>query len=131
MIWDRLQWFCQILDYQIIDDVVYEMLLNKFPYNAPIDLNKLFIIWKKQSWQSFLLSLAAPEIFKMTISGTASDNNNPSKWQHDFTLIPAWVSNYTNYKVQGEISYSFPNLNSVAVISITKCKSRCQVSWSC
>ena len=35
-------------------------------------------------------------------------------WHLTF-LIPAWISNYNHYKVWDEITYAFPNLNSVTV----------------
>ena len=31
------------------------------------------------------------------------------------TLIPAWISNYSHYKVWGEVTYPFPNLNGATI----------------
>ena len=36
-------------------------------------------------------------------------------YKHGLTLIPAWISNYINYKVWDEITYPFPNFNGVTV----------------
>ena len=36
-------------------------------------------------------------------------------YQHGFTLIPAWISNYIHYKVWGEITYPFLNFNGATV----------------
>ena len=36
-------------------------------------------------------------------------------YQHDLTLIPAWISNYTHFNVWGEISYPFLNFNGCTV----------------
>ena len=30
---------------------------------------------------------------------------------HGLTLIPVWISNYIHYKVWGESTYPFPNVN--------------------
>ena len=32
-------------------------------------------------------------------------------YQHGLTFIPAWISNYIQSKVHGEITYPFPNFN--------------------
>ena len=34
---------------------------------------------------------------------------------HGLTLIPAWMTNYTHYKVWDEITYPFPNFNGCTV----------------
>ena len=36
-------------------------------------------------------------------------------YQHDLTLIPAWISNYSHYNVWDEIIYPFPNFNGCTV----------------
>ena len=36
-------------------------------------------------------------------------------YKHGLTLIPAWINNYTYYKVWDEISYPFPNFNGYTV----------------
>ena len=38
-------------------------------------------------------------------------NQGPLFYEHRFTLIPAWRSNYIHYEVCDEIIYPFPNLN--------------------
>ena len=32
-------------------------------------------------------------------------------YEHGLTLVPAWTSNYTHYKMWDEITYPFPNFN--------------------
>ena len=40
--------------------------------------------------------------------------SSPFYW-HGLTVIPAWISNYTHYKVLDEITCPFPNFNGVTV----------------
>ena len=36
-------------------------------------------------------------------------------YRHELSLIPAWISNYTNHKVWDEATYPFPNFNGAIV----------------
>ena len=78
--------------------------------------NSVKSVWRK----ALLLSFPLP--------GTVVCQENSLKlrrwqaicWSPDFywlrlTLIPAWISDYTHYKVWGEIIYPLPNFNGAAV----------------
>ena len=50
------------------------------------------------------------------IYSSAAANRSKSSWMApNYTIIPAWLSNYTYCKVLGEITYLLPNLNSYKV----------------
>ena len=42
------------------------------------------------------------------------DTSDPF-YEHGLTLIRAWISNYIQYKVWGEITYPFPDFNGCTV----------------
>ena len=48
--------------------------------------------------------------YEVKLTYRTPDAIDPFYW-HGLTLIPAWINNYTHYKVWDEITYPFPNFN--------------------
>ena len=94
---------------------------GEFPTQRPVTLSKQSwgwwfetpscTLWRHRNVQrssdTIAPCLAMIEISKYTITG-------PFYW-HVLDLIPAWISNCTQYIMWGEITYPFPNFNGATV----------------
>ena len=89
-----------------------------------MDTSKLVISTKQLVWEKSSLSFTWADIcsrlpchvytvypFVIILTWTISD----PFYQHDLTLIPAWISNLISYKMWGEITYPLPNFNGATV----------------